>query len=398
MLGVTPGPDEGATDVSPDDPAPDFSPWSFWERADDARRQDQLARLDELRRRGHRLAPGTFVSRLAAVDADDLELGERSYVAAHCYLSGTVSFGADCSLNPFAVVRGDVRAGDATRIGAHVSVLGFNHGFDDLGTPVFRQPLTSKGIRLGSDTWIGSHAVVLDGVTVGSHVVVAAGSVVTRDVPDWSVVAGNPARVLRDRRDGRARPTRAAGPTRAARLAAFADRARQEVPGLVAARWQDDRYRDAPGAAATVRAHADAVELYDLLLDRAPPQLGRAEHVRLLRGWQQPATGLVPELGDDGDPVPGQAVWARDAAARYHVLAVGHALDLLGSSFEHPVRAVVDLDAAAVVGLVSSLDHQSEAWGAGARWTSSPPPCCGRHAPARDPGRGRSRRCWGTCC
>ena len=68
--------------------------------------------------------------------------------------------------------------------------------------PVYQQPVTSKGITIGKDVWIGSHIVVLDGVTVGSHAVLAAGAVVTKDVPDWTVVGGNLARKIRDRRTG----------------------------------------------------------------------------------------------------------------------------------------------------------------------------------------------------
>jgi hypothetical protein len=86
--------------------------------------------------------------------------------------------------------------GDGVRIGAHTSILGFNHSMEP-GQPVFRQPLTSKGIEIGDDVWIGSHVVILDGVRVGSHSVLAASAVVTKDVPEGAVVGGNPARFMR---------------------------------------------------------------------------------------------------------------------------------------------------------------------------------------------------------
>ena len=76
-------------------------------------------------------------------------------------------------------------------------ILGFNHNHARLDRPIHEQGLSSKGIRIGDDVWIGSGALLLDGVSVGSHCIVAAGAVVTRDVPDWAVVAGNPARVIR---------------------------------------------------------------------------------------------------------------------------------------------------------------------------------------------------------
>lgn len=61
-------------------------------------------------------------------------------------------------------------------MGAHTSILGFNHTFSDPDQPVFRQPLTSRGIVIGSDVWIGSHVVVLDGVAISSGAVVGLGA------------------------------------------------------------------------------------------------------------------------------------------------------------------------------------------------------------------------------
>jgi galactoside O-acetyltransferase len=57
--------------------------------------------------------------------------------------------------------------------------------------------LPFKPVSIGCGVWIGAHCLILKGVTVGDGAIVAAGSVVTRDVPDWSIVAGNPARVVR---------------------------------------------------------------------------------------------------------------------------------------------------------------------------------------------------------
>jgi len=59
----------------------------------------------------------------------------------------------------------------------------------------------SRGIRIGRDVWVGANAGITDGVSIGDHAVVAMGAVVTRDVPDWAIVAGVPAVVLGDRRE-----------------------------------------------------------------------------------------------------------------------------------------------------------------------------------------------------
>src|SRR4051812_11155262 len=149
----------------------------FWEQATPEEQDEQRAWLSDLAGRGD-VAFGSevFVSRLAVVYPDRLRLGERTYVAAHAYLWGDVEVGADCTLNPFTEVRGVVRVGDGVRIGAHTSVLGFNHSMAT-DRPVFQQPLTMQGITIGDDVWIGSHVVVLDGGTIGSHSVIAAGAV-----------------------------------------------------------------------------------------------------------------------------------------------------------------------------------------------------------------------------
>lgn len=178
--------------------AHEFSPWDFWREADRDAREAQLAWQRSLvaGRPGHELGAECFVSELASVDNDVLCLGDRTYVAAGAYLTGELVAGADCSINPYTVIRGAVTMGDGVRIGAHTSILGFNHSMEP-GEPVFRQPLTSEGIVIGDDVWIGSHVVILDGVHVGSHAVLAASAVVTKDVPDGAIVGGNPAKFIR---------------------------------------------------------------------------------------------------------------------------------------------------------------------------------------------------------
>jgi acetyltransferase-like isoleucine patch superfamily enzyme len=285
---------------------------------------------------------------VAGVFADVLRIGEGSYIAGYAYVTGDVTAGADCTVNPYATVRGRVVLGDGVRIGAHSSLLGFNHGFAP-DRPVHRQPHTSKGITVGDDVWIGSNVVVLDGVTIGDHCVIGAGAVVTKDLPPWTIAAGNPARPLRDRRSVNGPPATGSGLADA--LARFADRAREQAAAVIARCWDDEtgRYTDRPGVPATVRAHCDAVEIADLLLGSPPPQLSRDEHVERLRALQDPTTGLVPEYGPRGVPgpllTPAPDGWVDDGAAEYHMLSVGYALDLLGSRFAHPVHAAAGMTA-----------------------------------------------------
>ena len=349
------------TPLAFDRTALDYTPWAFWDDADPEAQQRQLevqARLSH--ERGYRFAERVFVSELASITNDTLELGDRTYVAAGAYLSGSLRAGRDCTVNPYAVVRGEVVLGDAVRIGAHSSVLGFNHTMDDPELEVFRQPVLSRGITIGDDVWIGSHVVVLDGVHIGDRAVLAAGAVVTKDVPAGAVVGGNPARVLRWRgASGKA-------PSLARAVASFADRARDQAAAVLARSWDDERrlFSDKPGAPASVRAQCDAVEIADLLLGTAPPQLPGDEQAARLRSWQDPSTGMVGELLPGGGVAPVRHERFDDSGS-YHVLCVGYALDLLGERFDHPVEVVAEATAAELVTGLDALPWRDQAWAAG---------------------------------
>ncbi|KUO03068.1 acyltransferase [Streptomyces caeruleatus] len=340
----------------------DHCPWLF---AGEATQEQRLAQRERQQAVGGDAEFGErcYVADSAAVFPDRLRLGDDSYIAAHAYVTGELTTGTDCTLNPFTTVRGTVTLGDGVRIGAHTSMLGFNHTMAP-DRPVFRQPLTSRGIKVGDDVWIGSNVVVVDGVTIGDHCVVGAGAVVTRDLPAWTVAAGNPARPLRDRRHG---STGSAGKPGGAGndLTRFADTARAQAADILARCWDGDRYTDRPGAAPTMRAHCDAVEIADLLLGSAPPQLAAEEHVRRLSAAQDPVSGLVPEFGE---PLPSEddTGLTGSGAALYHILSVGYALDLLGSSFPHPVRGVQDITAGQLVVRLEDLPWRDNAWTAGA--------------------------------
>ncbi|MEO7913368.1 MAG: acyltransferase [Roseiflexaceae bacterium] len=179
----------------------DFCPWVFWHESNAEQQQAQLEWQAAFTETGKAtFGQRCFVSRLAGVYPTKLKMGDHAFIAAYAYVTETVSMGRHSTINPFAVLRGQVTLGDGVRVGAHSSLLGFNHTFALLDRPVYQQPMSSRGITVGDDVWIGSHVVVVDGVTIGEHSVIGAGAVVTRDVPPYSVVAGNPAKVLRDRR------------------------------------------------------------------------------------------------------------------------------------------------------------------------------------------------------
>lgn len=111
---------------------------------------------------------------------------------------------------------GDVMIGDHTRIGLHNTIIGpvdigshvnlaqgitvtaLNHNFDDTEKRIDEQGVSTNPVTIEDDVWIGANAVILPGVTIGNHCVVAAGAVVTKDVPPHSLVAGVPAKVIKN--------------------------------------------------------------------------------------------------------------------------------------------------------------------------------------------------------
>ena len=252
----------------------DFLPWEYARRATAEERAEQAERQRDLAGKVE-LADDVYIASTAAVFCDELRMGERSYLAANSYVTGEISLGSDSTVNPYAVVRGKITIGDGVRIGAHTSLLAFNHGSDRTDQPIFRQPHTARGITVGDDVWIGSNAIVLDGVTIGAHSIIGAGAVVTKDVPAWSIAAGNPARVLRDRRSPNS--PKAVSSSKSVgdlpeRLAAFASRARDQVGDVLARSYDGERFIDRPGVDAepAIRPWCDAIEISDLLVRRTP--------------------------------------------------------------------------------------------------------------------------------
>lgn len=348
----------------------DYSPWWFWRRATPEQQEHQVELQRELAAVTDAvIGERCFLSTLAAVQTDHLELGPESYIAAHAYLTGTVRAGRNCTVNAFAVIRGDVRLGDAVRIGAHTSILAFNHTMTDPDVEVFRQPISTRGITIGNDVWIGSHVVVLDGVTVGDKAVLAAGAVVTKDVPAGAVIGGNPARLLRWRVPPASGDATVRSGDLGEQVSAFVHRAREQADAVLARSWRPDLqnglFVDRPGHPVTVRAQCDAIEIADLLLGRAPDQLPAAEQIRRLRVLQDRKTGLVPTLDEEGRPMVAAADLS-DGDVAYHVLCVGYALDVLGSRFDEPVHRVAEMSAAELVEGLQSQPWEGRAWGSGA--------------------------------
>jgi len=92
----------------------------------------------------------------------------------------------------------EIRIEDDVYFGPNVYVTDQNHAVDQLDLPIGRQSEPERPVSIGAGSWLGTNAVVLPGVTIGRHVAVGAGSVVTADLPDGVVAAGVPARIIKD--------------------------------------------------------------------------------------------------------------------------------------------------------------------------------------------------------
>ncbi len=110
-----------------------------------------------------------------------------------------VSIGDRCMIGRGSHIIGHmhVEIDDDVITGPYVYITDQNHGYLDTTVPIWKQNPVDKGVYIGKGTWLGTQCVILPGTYIGKNVVVAAGAVVSGEVPDFSVVAGSPAKVVK---------------------------------------------------------------------------------------------------------------------------------------------------------------------------------------------------------
>ncbi|MEM6725345.1 MAG: acyltransferase [Bacteroidota bacterium] len=151
------------------------------------------------------LEDGVYVSALGKrpiVFGNNVKIGAHSRVicaTSFNHIGEHITIGDNVGLGEFAYLGGGggLEIGSDCIIGQYLSCHPENHNYQDCNELIRHQGVTRKGIKIGSDCWIGAKVTVLDGVTVGKHCVIAAGAVVTKDMPDYSIIGGVPARVLK---------------------------------------------------------------------------------------------------------------------------------------------------------------------------------------------------------
>jgi acetyltransferase-like isoleucine patch superfamily enzyme len=134
-----------------------------------------------------------------------IKIGEDcEFIFGSCLMTngGLITIGNRCSINQYVIIYGNgkgVIIGNDVMIAAHTVIIPFNHKFENLAVPMYSQGISSKGIFIEDDVWIGAGCKILDGVKIGRGSIIAAGAVVTKDILPNSVVTGIPGKVIKFR-------------------------------------------------------------------------------------------------------------------------------------------------------------------------------------------------------
>jgi acetyltransferase-like isoleucine patch superfamily enzyme len=116
-----------------------------------------------------------------------------------CITNPVVSIGDRCLIGKGSGIVGhfSITIGNDVWTGHHVYITDQNHGYEDVSVPISRQSQPERAVIIGDGSWLGHGSIILPGVTIGEHVVIGANSVVTKNIPPFSVAVGSPARVIR---------------------------------------------------------------------------------------------------------------------------------------------------------------------------------------------------------
>lgn len=151
----------------------------------------------------HKKGKGSIIrynTRMDVLPFNKFEMGTKSTIEDFSTINngvGDIFIGNESLIGLSNVIIGPVQIGNNVIIAQNVVMSGLNHTYTDVEIPISKQPVSVKRITIEDDCWIASNSVITAGVTIGKHAVVAAGSVVTKDVMPFSIVAGNPAKLIK---------------------------------------------------------------------------------------------------------------------------------------------------------------------------------------------------------
>ena len=151
----------------------------------------------------HKRGKGSIIKRRTRIDIlpwNKFSLGAYSTIEDFVTVNngvGNMIIGDRTRIGLGNTLIGPVTIGNDVMLAQNIVMSGLNHGYEDITMSIHDQPVTTAPIIVEDESWIGANAVVVAGVTIGKHSIVAAGSVVTKNVPPYSIVAGNPAKLLK---------------------------------------------------------------------------------------------------------------------------------------------------------------------------------------------------------
>ncbi|MEJ2880808.1 acyltransferase [Pedobacter sp. GR22-6] len=151
----------------------------------------------------HKRGRGSAVrwrTRMDLLPFNKFELGRRSVIEDFSTLNngvGNIIIGENTLIGMSNVIIGPARLGNNIIIAQNVVMSGLNHNYQDISIPIVEQNVSTAEIIIEDDCWIAANVVITAGVKIGKHAVIGGGSVVTKDVPPYSVVAGNPAKLIK---------------------------------------------------------------------------------------------------------------------------------------------------------------------------------------------------------
>jgi acetyltransferase-like isoleucine patch superfamily enzyme len=146
---------------------------------------------------------GSIIRRSARLDLNPnklLYLGKRGIIEDNAIINngiGDVIIGDDSAVEQNVLLVGPVEIGNYVVIGKGSFIAGITHDYFNIEIPIVKQNVSPSKTIVENDVWIGGNCVILQGIKLGTHSLVGSGSVVTKDVEPYTIVAGNPARPIK---------------------------------------------------------------------------------------------------------------------------------------------------------------------------------------------------------
>ena len=129
------------------------------------------------------------------------QCGKRLRVKSGAEISPKCRIGSNSELGTRCLIQSGVEIGSNVIMGPDVKIYSRNHKFDNVNLPIGEQGKETKSTIVGDDVWIGANVVILPGVKVNNHSIIGAGSIVTKDIGEYEIVGGNPASVIKNRKN-----------------------------------------------------------------------------------------------------------------------------------------------------------------------------------------------------